>query len=341
MARRSSNTTASIGDVAQRLSALRTAGTPTITVERTRRPLVVVMAGGVVVDAFKDARRAPRARMVARRIVLNVGGMSMPPVTLYCTRKLLDRLGPVRAMGSTVDLDASSRDEPGHRSVLGHWYANLLVVARRPLVLCAAERSLLAVVVPLQETRSFPERWRAAVARRLGIVGVPAERVAEERRGLHAVVVAAVAFGAPGDDTRAAGSATATDGPGEAWTERRSEVPLRIAGKFAGSTPSRPVPSTGRRTLGVLNDMAWQCEQYVRVGEDGRPAPDIAAMEDALERLPCGPLGSASPGEATRALFGVVGPVVSLAGVSVTAGSSSLHEERAVGGGRPVLRLLR
>lgn len=77
----------------------------------------------------------------------------------------------------------------------GDWYANLLVVERRPLLLCVAERSLLTVIVPLTPKRTLIPRWRAAVERRLLAIGVapaPAQVAGELAAMAHVSVIAAL-----------------------------------------------------------------------------------------------------------------------------------------------------
>ena len=202
-------------------------------------------------------------------------------VVLRCTRKLLARLG------STAEAPAPGaavvEPSPGDAPRLGDWFANLMVVARRPLVLCVAERSLFAVILPIKEARTFVPRWRSAVEARLLALGVPGDIVAGELAAMATVAIAPTSYAA-GDRASAATGAGGGDG---------------------AVASAHRVPAPGRRMLGVLNDMAWQCEaQGIRV--DGRGEPDFAAMHEALDRLPCSPLRYASPAEVTRALFAAV-----------------------------------
>ena len=201
-------------------------------------------------------------------------------VVLRCTRKLLARLGPTAE--APAPAAAVVEPSPGDAPRLGDWYANLMPVGRRPLVLCVAERSLFAVILPLKEARTFVPRWRAAVEARLLALGIPADLVAGELAAMAAVVI--------GPTSYAAG-------------ERASATTK--AGEEGAVAPARRVPAPGRRMLGVLNDIAWQGEaQGSRV--DGQGEPDFAAMHEALDRLPCSPLRYASPAEVTRALFAAV-----------------------------------
>lgn len=203
-------------------------------------------------------------------------------VVLHCTRKLLARL-PKGIRSGVIVADVTPGPSPaetvaGATTRLGDWYANLMTVARRPLVLAAAERSLFAVVVPLAESRTFIPRWRETIERRLLALDIAPARVAEELSAMAEVLVVPTSYGA-----------SATSGSSE-------------------RSPSARAPSTGRRMVGVLNDMAWQCEGLtLRVA--GAEQPDIAGMERALDRLLCTPLDYHRPDDVTRALFEEEHPV--------------------------------
>jgi hypothetical protein len=67
-------------------------------------------------------------------------------------------------------------------TVLGDWYANLLNVGRLRLVLCSSERTLLTVLIPARDPAALPDRLRAAVARTLGYLAIPADAIAREDR---------------------------------------------------------------------------------------------------------------------------------------------------------------
>lgn len=92
--------------------------------------------------------------------------------TIRCTRRLLSRLGP------PVDEDRVT--EP--TTILGDWYANVLNVGRKRLILCTSERTLLSVLVPARDLSGFPERLRQAVGRSLAGLGVSAPMVDRELR---------------------------------------------------------------------------------------------------------------------------------------------------------------
>ena len=71
---------------------------------------------------------------------------------LRCTQKLLDRLN------CTPDPKPAPPD-----TVLGDWYANLIRVGRIQVVLAVSKRSLLPVVVPVQDGRDLVQRLREAL----------------------------------------------------------------------------------------------------------------------------------------------------------------------------------
>lgn len=69
--------------------------------------------------------------------------------TVRCTQKLLRRL--------PESVDPSPQDPP---TILGDWYANLVMIGRRPLVLAVSENTYLPAVVPLKEARTLRARLR-------------------------------------------------------------------------------------------------------------------------------------------------------------------------------------
>lgn len=205
-------------------------------------------------------------------------------VILRCTRKLLARLPPREGGGApTGDHDAAPA---ASTTRLGDWYANLMIVARRPLVLCVAERSLFAVVIPLWEARTLVPRWRVVVERRLLALGVAPGRVADELAAMADVRVTSASYGATSYD---AGGVS----PGECARSGRARS-----------------PTVGRRMVGMLTDMAWQCEERT-TRADNLERPDFAAMEAALDDLLCTPLAYRRPADVTRELFAEEPPLAS------------------------------
>jgi hypothetical protein len=83
-------------------------------------------------------------------------------ITLRCTRKLARRL---------TLTPGSDAQEPTNK--LGDWYANLLNVGHRRLILCVSERSFLSVVLPARDVRQLPSYLPDAVRSVLGRLGVP------------------------------------------------------------------------------------------------------------------------------------------------------------------------
>jgi len=95
--------------------------------------------------------------------------MFRPVVTLRCTQKLLSRL--------CVD---PAPAPSGSTTLLGEWYATLIVTRPAHLVLCASERSLLPVVVAAAPSSGFGSRFRASVAEVLGALGIAPRAIALE-----------------------------------------------------------------------------------------------------------------------------------------------------------------
>lgn len=89
--------------------------------------------------------------------------------TLRCTQRLLRRL---KVPGQVADRPPSTR--------LGDWYANLLRVGSRQLILATSERSLLTVYVAAKQPATLPDRLRLAVAQLLEQLGMPAYMIATE-----------------------------------------------------------------------------------------------------------------------------------------------------------------
>lgn len=88
---------------------------------------------------------------------------------LRCTQKLLDRLK------AAPDPAPAAPD-----TVLGHWYAQLVVAGRTQVVLAVSERSLLPVVVPAAPGKALVPRLIDALAPMLLSVGVPSDAAAAE-----------------------------------------------------------------------------------------------------------------------------------------------------------------
>lgn len=90
-------------------------------------------------------------------------------VILKCTLRLLRRL---RVQGTVESQDSTT--------VLGSWYANDFVVARRPYVICTSERSKLSVVVPFKESVTLPDRFRVRLRFLLENIGIPMPLIEKE-----------------------------------------------------------------------------------------------------------------------------------------------------------------
>src|SRR5205807_7212583 len=98
---------------------------------------------------------------------------------LRCTRRLLRRLH-----------ETAAEDAPASSTVLGDWYANVLWVYRKPLVLAVSARTLLPVLLPARDPNSLGPRLAAALGHILAALGIPAHRVKEEQRRMAEIAFA-------------------------------------------------------------------------------------------------------------------------------------------------------
>ena len=85
-------------------------------------------------------------------------------MTLRCTQKLLRR---IKVTPEIVTAPPSTTQ--------GDWYANLLYLGRRQLVLCISERSFLPIVLLAKDSASLPQRLVEGVAWMLPRMGVSAQ----------------------------------------------------------------------------------------------------------------------------------------------------------------------
>lgn len=85
---------------------------------------------------------------------------------LRCTKTLLKRL--------KVRPDESPRPST---TMLGDWYANLLLTRPKQLVLCVSERTLLPVLVEAAGRETLAHRLRDATIDVLRAIGVPDDRL--------------------------------------------------------------------------------------------------------------------------------------------------------------------
>ena len=86
-----------------------------------------------------------------------------------CTRKLLDR-GALKQLDTPVQAT----------TVLGDWYANIVVTRPEHLVVCISEKTLLPVVVTAKDIKHLPERLSAAAKTMLAAVGISEKEIARE-----------------------------------------------------------------------------------------------------------------------------------------------------------------
>ena len=94
-------------------------------------------------------------------------------MTLRCTQRLLTRLPATAAAESTAPT-----------TLLGDWYAAPLFIGPARLVLCASERSLLPVILPLKPAVSLAARLPDALVETLQALGIPDTVIDRERAAM-------------------------------------------------------------------------------------------------------------------------------------------------------------
>jgi hypothetical protein len=99
-------------------------------------------------------------------------------LTVRCTRRLLARL---KDPGAAVSGESTTR--------LGDWYANLLRVGRRQLVLLVSERTFLPVVIAAAPSETIVERFRAALADLLHLLKVDQASIGRELAEMQDVTI--------------------------------------------------------------------------------------------------------------------------------------------------------
>jgi hypothetical protein len=74
-------------------------------------------------------------------------------------------------------------------NALGDWYANRVVVHRRPLILLMSSTSLLAILAPARDVKTLPDRLPQLVADRLRRLPISEHIVAAEVEAMDQVLV--------------------------------------------------------------------------------------------------------------------------------------------------------
>lgn len=77
-------------------------------------------------------------------------------------------------------LPATIATPPAPDTALGDWYANRLVVDRKPLLLLLSSRALLAILLPARDLRTLPSRLGQVVAQRLRRLGIEKQVIEAE-----------------------------------------------------------------------------------------------------------------------------------------------------------------
>jgi len=79
---------------------------------------------------------------------------------------------------------------PASSTLLGDWYANVLFVYRKPLILAVSARTLLPVLIPARDPASLLPRLAAALGEILKALGIPARQIRAEQEQMTEVTFA-------------------------------------------------------------------------------------------------------------------------------------------------------
>jgi hypothetical protein len=99
-------------------------------------------------------------------------------LVLRCTQKLLKRNpGPIRPRQDALV------------PALGDWHANLIRLAKSPIVLCVNDTSLLAILVAGRDFPNFVTAFQDRLAGRLARMGLSSDTISEERAAMEVVQI--------------------------------------------------------------------------------------------------------------------------------------------------------
>jgi hypothetical protein len=98
-------------------------------------------------------------------------------VMLRATKRLLSRL------------PASGHGLAASDTALGDWYANRIVVDRRPLVLLVSQNSLLPILEVARDVRQLPDRLAGIVDARLRRLGIDERLIVPEVNAMNPVAI--------------------------------------------------------------------------------------------------------------------------------------------------------
>jgi hypothetical protein len=164
-------------------------------------------------------------------------------VVLRYTQKLLRRLH-----------EKPAEFAPSSSTLLGDWYAKILWMHRRPLVLAVSARTLLPVLLPARDPASLGPGFAAALGGVLAALGVPADQVAREQSQMAEVAFASTMsrqiLGTMNDFDRMLDVA-----PGQSLIEAALELAEAPCGPIGMESPDRVTVNLfgGRASLGVAD----------------------------------------------------------------------------------------
>ena len=99
-------------------------------------------------------------------------------LVLRCTQRLLKRSpGPTQQRQDALV------------PALGDWHANLIHLAKSPIVLCVNDISLLAILIPGRDFPNFVSAFQNRLAGRLGRMGLATDTILAERAAMEIVQI--------------------------------------------------------------------------------------------------------------------------------------------------------
>jgi hypothetical protein len=145
--------------------------------------------------------------------------------TLRCSAQLFHRLGH-----SGAESTASGQ--------LGDWYARIVTIRPRHLVLCTNERSLLCVVIPLAPQHKLLDRFVEGAQHRINQIAAPADVRMKECAALADVRLGRAT------NRSVIGSMNEFTYAIDAWSAHRSGDDLEALGLWLCDTPCFPLRTT-------------------------------------------------------------------------------------------------
>ncbi len=102
-------------------------------------------------------------------------------VIFRCTQKLAKKF--------KISLEKDCYETP--TNILGDWYFNYFIFARKYYLLGVCEKSLLPVIIPAKEIKDFPARFCGELNKILKFIGIDKQKIDEETAAMQKIRFAA------------------------------------------------------------------------------------------------------------------------------------------------------